>query len=369
AQLGKAERAHAISHSLLYALGILASFWALAGALIALRAGGQALGWGFQLQSPLFIAGLSFLLVALALNLFGVFEIGGTWTGAGQNLASREGASGAFFSGVLATLVATPCTAPFMGSAMGYALAQPPLASLAVFSFLGLGLALPYVVFSTMPQLTNRLPRPGHWMITFRQFMAFPLLITAWWLLSVLALQSSPLVVFHLLLCLILFAFGAWLWGLEGNRLTRKVPAALIAAGALFWAFIDIQHAPPPNAAVSEHEGWTPYSEAALQAARETGDPVFVDFTAAWCITCQVNKRVALDVASVREKFAQKKVHLFVADWTNQDEAIARKLESFGRNGVPLYVLYPPGKTSEPRILPQLLTPDIVSSALDALGN
>lgn len=366
ARLGKAQRHHVLAHSLTYAAGILVSFWALAGALIALRAGGQALGWGFQLQSPVFLALLSFLLVGLSLNLFGVFEIGGSWMGLGQKLASQEGYAGAFFSGVLATLVATPCTAPFMGSAMGYALAQPAFASLLVFTALGVGLALPYVVFSAIPQLTDRLPRPGAWMETFKQLMAFPLLITAWWLLSVLALQTDSVSVFHLLLCLILFSLGLWAWGRARGRWAYVVLAVFFGLGSVAWAVRDLRNA-KPAAVTAESGDWAPYSESALAAARASGTPVFIDFTAAWCITCQVNKRVAMEVESVQAKFREKKVKLFRADWTNQDEAIARKLESFGRNGVPLYVLFPAGAQSEARILPQLLTPEILISALDSL--
>ncbi len=362
AEMAGADRRRNILHSAAYTLGILVSFWALAGTLIALRAGGQALGWGFQLQSPLFLALLAFLLIAMALELFGLFEVDTRFSGSGQSLASKEGLPGAFFSGVLATLVATPCTAPFMGPAMGYALAAPPALALLVFTLLGLGLAAPYVFFSVFPALTRALPRPGAWMVTFKQLMGFPLLLTAWWLLSVLALQTSSVTVFHVLLAALGLAFGLWLYGKGGKAFSLL--GILIALISIGWAAREIQTAPPQSSATVLQGGWQNYSEETLQSALEQGLPVFIDFTAAWCITCQVNERVALETPAVRKRFEEKKVLLLKADWTHQDAGIAKKLESFGRNGVPLYALYPPG-SKEPRILPQILTPDIVLSAVN----
>jgi thiol:disulfide interchange protein len=368
AQLGGAERRKSVHHAGAYTVGILVSFWALAGTLIALRAGGQALGWGFQLQSPSFLAALTFLLLGLSLNLFGVFEVGGSMMGVGQKYATQEGWAGAFFSGVLATVVATPCTAPFMGTAMGYALGQPALIALAVFTFLGLGLAAPYVLFSAFPQLTQRLPRPGNWMVIFKQLMAFPLLATAWWMVSVLALQSSLETVFHLLLALIVFSMGLWIFGLNiKSRAFRLIASLILVVGSIFWTLRNIQNAPTAAQALQAKDGWQPFTEETLTQARKSGHPVFIDFTAAWCITCQVNERVALETEAVQDRFAQKKVVLLRADWTNQDPIIAKRLESYGRNGVPLYVLYPAGENSQPKILPQLLTPDIVLTALDSL--
>ncbi len=368
-QLGGKQRRKVAHHSVAYTIGILVSFWALAGTLIALRTGGQFLGWGFQLQSPYFVAALSFLLVGLALNLFGVFEIGGAMMGVGQKWAGRESTAGAFFSGVLATVVATPCTAPFMGTAMGYALSQPAAVAMSVFTSLGLGLAFPYILFSIFPALTTRLPHPGMWMVIFKQFMAFPLLLTAWWLLSVLALQSDTYTVFQLILALIGFSMGLWIGGLQTKRRGLRIVLALaVIAVSLAWACTELRRAPAPGVTkAAATEGWEAYTESALTSARQSGRPVFIDFTAAWCISCQVNERVALSIDTVKKRFKEKDVILFKADWTNQDEAIARKLESYGRNGVPLYVLYPPGEKSEPRILPQILTPDIVISALNAL--
>lgn len=370
AEMAGAARRKAVHHSGAYTMGILVSFWVLAGTLIALRAAGQELGWGFQLQSPVFLCALVFLLTGFSLNLLGVFEIGDSLMGVGQKWASREGWAGTFFSGVLATVVATPCTAPFMGTAVGYALSQPAALSLAIFTSLGLGLAAPYVVFSLFPKLTQRLPRPGAWMVIFKQLMAFPLLLTAWWLVSVLALQTSLTALFQVLLALILFSMGLWIYGLKvRSRYTRLALAALFVLVPIGWSLTSVHGVPVGNLTEGkkESDGWLAYSNAALEQARASGNPVFIDFTAAWCITCIVNERVALNTEVVRARFAEKKVVLFKADWTNQDKEISQKLESFGRNGVPLYVLYPPGPKSEARILPQILTPETVLTALDAL--
>jgi thiol:disulfide interchange protein len=365
AGMSGSSRKKNLDHAFSYALGILVSFWILAGALIALRAGGQKLGWGFQLQSPLFLALLSFLLVAMALNLFGLFEFGSRLSGAGQTLAGKEGRAGAFFSGVLATLVATPCTAPFMGSAMGFALAQPAMLALLVFSLLAIGMATPFVFFAFFPRLTAFLPRPGLWMVRFKQLMAFPLLLTAWWLLSVLALQTTVHAVFQTLLGLMGFSLGLWIWGIStGKHFFLKAVALFILGGSVFWAVQEVRNAPAPSNSLVSDGIWQPYSEKATAEALAQKQAVFIDFTAAWCITCQVNERVALNIPDVQAVFKEKKVLLLKADWTHQDAAIAQTLEKFGRSGVPLYLLYPPGEGT-PRILPQILTPQIVKSALD----
>jgi thiol:disulfide interchange protein len=365
ASLSGGGRKAALRSSFAYALGILVSFWVLAGALLVLRAGGEQLGWGFQLQSPYFLIGLSLLLVAMALNFFGVYEIGGSWTGAGQNLASQEGPMGAFFSGVLATLVATPCTAPFMGTAVGFAFTQPAWMSLLIFSSLALGLAAPYVLLALSPGLVRLLPRPGQWMVTFKQAMGFLLLLTVLWLVSVLALQVRVTAVFHTLLGMLVLCFALWLWGV--GKTVAKVFAVLLAAGAVYWAVVQ---GGQKNAigAVSQSQGvWENYSEGAVDTAVRAGESVFIDFTAAWCITCQVNERVALEVESVQNEFKAKKVRLFKADWTNQDAAIAKKLESYGRQGVPLYVFYP-GANQAARLLPQILTPQLVLDELNKVA-
>jgi thiol:disulfide interchange protein len=361
ASLGGSTRKKALLSSAAYSGGILVSFWALAGTLMVLRAGGEQLGWGFQLQSPYFLIGLVVLLLAMSLNFFGTFEVGGSWTGVGQGLASQEGNVGSFFSGVLATLVATPCTAPFMGTAVGFAFTQPPYMTLLIFTSLALGLAAPYVVLALSPSLVKLLPRPGQWMVTLKQGMGFLLLLTVLWLVSVLALQVQLASLFHVLLALLGISFGLWLWGLGGKK--KRVIAVLFIAASSYWALTRGVHRESRMEA-SEHERWEKYTEEAVDKAVHEGQAVFIDFTAAWCITCQVNEQVALEVDSVKKKFEDKKVRLFKADWTNQDAQIAKKLESYGRQGVPLYVFYP-GANQAPRILPQILTPQIVLDELD----
>lgn len=365
ASLGGGERKHAYISSLAYVMGILVSFWGLAGALLILRAGGEQLGWGFQLQSPYFLIFLTLLLTMMSLNFFGTFEISGSWTGAGQGLAGKEGATGAFFSGVLATLVATPCTAPFMGTAMGFAFTQPPWISLLIFTALGLGLAAPFVVLALSPRLVRLMPRPGQWMVTLKQGMGFLLMLTVLWLVSVLALQVPLTAVFFVLFAMLMLSFALWLWGVGGT--VARTVALFIMLGSLFFGLQQgkVKQTAAQSVAASSH--WTSYSEEAVDKAVRGGAAVFIDFTAAWCITCQVNERVALEVESVQAKFKEKSVQLFKADWTNQDAAIAKKLESYGRQGVPLYVLYPGGNKA-PVILPQILTPQIVLDELEKVG-
>ncbi len=352
-------------HGWAYASGVLVSFTALAALLIFLRWSGEGLGWGFQLQSPIFVLLIIFLLFLLALSLLGVFEIGGSWMGLGSRLAARGGLSGSFFTGVLATIVATPCTAPFMGPAIGFALGQPAIIAMTVFLALGLGMAAPYLLLSYAPFLLKRLPKPGAWMETFQQAMAFPLFSTVLWLVWVLN-QQAPQAIVTSLLGLLGIGFGAWL----GHRVKRARPLALlIGVAAMAWAIHDIRE----GHRVSKSEGvalvqtqedgeWAVFSEQKLAALRAEGRPVFVDFTAAWCITCQINKKRVLERDGIRQVFAAKNVALLKADWTNRDPQISKALESFGRQGVPLYVYYPPH--GEPKILPALLTKAIVLEAL-----
>lgn len=351
-------------HAAAYTGGILISFWALAGTLITLRAGGQQLGWGFQLQSPLFLAVICLLLLGMSLNLLGAFEIEGAWSGAGQHLAARKGYGGSFFSGMLATIVATPCTAPFMGTAVAFALTQPGWIAWSIFTSLGLGLAIPYVLLSVFPAAARLLPRPGAWMITLKQAMAFPLLATVVWLVWVFGLQTSTDTVALLLGCLLQFSFVLWAYGRTRRYpWLRLVVVVLVATGSMFWLSKNLTKAVAEPGATSGQ--WKPFTRTALDEALASGKPVFVDFTAAWCITCKINERVAIEVDSVRKKFEEKHVTLLKADWTNQNEEISRELEKHGRNGVPLYLLYSAG--GEPTILPQLLTPDLVIQALDKI--
>lgn len=368
-----ASRGRLLMHGLVFAAGVLICFWALAGTLLALRAGGSEIGWGFQLQSPRIIMALAALFFALGLNLFGVFEFGLSLTSTGQELQARSGYGGSFFSGLLATIVATPCTAPFMGAALGYALTLPPLSALAIFTALGAGMATPYVVLATMPGLIRRLPRPGPWMESLKQLMGFFMMATVVWLLWVLSLQGGTDALNRMSLLFWGLGIALWVagrWGALHRPLKTRIRARIFA-GALALLSLVSTLAPEPSKA-NAREGdetaggirWEPFSPDRVAALRAEGRPVFIDFTAAWCLTCQVNKRVALRRPEVEAKFRELGVATLQADWTDRDETITRALAEFGRSGVPLYVYYPADPSEPPRLLPELLTPGIVLDAL-----
>ncbi len=372
AALGGEARRRIRRHGLDYTLGILVSFWLLAGLLLAARAAGAELGWGFQLQSPTVIAALAALFFWMALVLLDVTAIGSSLMGFGQHLTVGEGDRAAFFTGMLATVVATPCTAPFMGTALGYALGQPAVTALAVFTALGLGLAFPYVVITFVPHAARRLPRPGKWMETLKQFLAFPLLATVVWLVWVASFQAGPQAVAAILMMLVLLAFAAWARGRWSGPVARAVGTAAVAVAALLAVTIRPVEEPSssgPGAAAASTSGlaWEAFSPARLAELRAAGKPVFVDFTAAWCVTCQVNKKVALETAEVIDKMRKLGVVPVRADWTRPDPEITRALQEFGRDGVPLYVLYSGRRDDPPRILPQILTPAIVIGELEQL--
>lgn len=371
--LGSAhDRAELRRHGVWYALGIVATFLLLAGLLLALRAGGEQLGWGFQLQDPRFVAGIALLLFAMALSFSGVWEFGGRFTGFGQRLADGHGARASFFTGALAVVVASPCTAPFMGTALGWALAQPATSALAVFAALGLGLAAPMLLLGFVPALARALPRPGPWLEGFRQVLAFPLYLTVVWLLWVYGEQTSPLGMAWLLAALTALAFALWLLGRRPAMRSQRMrgAAALVSAVAFVLALGLPLSAPAPAAADTKNTAGDanaePWSEQRLSELRAEGRPVLVNMTAAWCITCLANERVALSSATVREALAAHGVVYLKGDWTRNDEAITRYLQRYGRNGVPLYVLYPPGGGA-PRVLPQLLTADGVADAIRSM--
>lgn len=366
---------HARRHGLAYTAGVLACFALVAGALIALRAGGAAIGWGFQLQDPLVVALLAYVMLLLGLSLSGVFTLGGSVMGVGQGLAGRDGLAGSFFTGVLATVVATPCTAPFMGTALGFAITQSWPVALSVFLALGLGMALPFLALSFSPALLKRLPRPGLWMERVKQALAFPLYASAAWLVWVLSIQAGPAALATVLAGMVAIAFAAWVYGqtrLSGGvgRAFGSILALLALGGAVAGASTartvpapeQVAGAKPVN---SDYQPWTAEKLAELTGQ---GKPVFVNFTAAWCVTCLVNERTSLSTASVRAAMKDKGVTYLKGDWTNRDATIARVLESHGRSGVPLYLVYLPGKP-EPVILPQILTEGIVLDALSALPN
>jgi thiol:disulfide interchange protein/DsbC/DsbD-like thiol-disulfide interchange protein len=371
-------------HGFSFAAGVLLAFWALAGLLILLRRAGEEIGWGFQLQSPGFIALMTFLLFAIALNLAGVFEVG-TSLGRLGNLAPRaSGYTGSALNGVLATIVATPCTAPFMGAALGFALTLSASGSLLIFTSLALGMAAPYVVLSLAPALLRYLPRPGAWMETFKQALSFPLFATAAWLVWVFGHQTGVDGVLRLLLGLTLLAVAAWCWGRWGSalnaaRASRLTGRTAAAAFLFIGVVLALGSAPLPAAggpgstpaagpAGARSDGariqWEAFSAEAVSRHREAGRTVFIDFTAAWCLTCKVNERVALNVPEVVALIEDLDIAMLKADWTTRDPTITRALGEFGRSGVPFYVVYSPDPFEAPRLLPEVLTPSIVIRAL-----
>ena len=362
AQLGGAQRRTIRAEAGSYTLGVVASFLALAALLLGLRAAGVSAGWGFQLQSPWFVAVLAWLMLAVGLNLSGVFALGGP-VGVGQGLAARGGHLGSFATGALAVLVATPCTAPFMAAALGAAFLMPWPATLAVFLALGLGMAAPYALLALFPGLAARLPRPGAWMERLKQFLAFPMYAAAAWLLWVLAQQAGPDGLALGFVGALLVGLAAWLAGL-GARLPRGgAVVAVVAALAL----LPLLAPAPPRAAAEVPSGAEPWSAVRVAELQAQGRPVFVNMTAAWCISCKVNERVALDTATVQGAFAAGRVAYLKGDWTRGDPAITALLRAQGREGVPLYLLYPAGGGA-PKLLPEILTQGIVLAALEAAG-
>lgn len=356
------------THALAFAAGVVVCFWVIAGALLALRASGSMLGWGFQLQSPPIVAGLAVLFFVLGMNLSGVFDMGLRLQTKAGDIQHGGGLTGAFLSGLLATVVATPCTAPFMGAALGYAVTQPAGTAMLVFTALALGMAAPYLLLGFAPGLLRWLPRPGRWMETLRQLLAFPLYLTVVWLLWVLSVQAGTDSAIHLLAGLVLVAAALWAWSRfhrSHQRYAAVAAAALVGAGLAFgWPGTDQTGGSRTLAASGP---WQAYSDEALGVERGRGVPVFVDFTAAWCVTCQVNKRLVLESTPVRQAFADGKVVRLRADWTNQDARITRALARLGRSGVPVYALYP-ADGGEPRLLPELLTSDLVLKAIADAG-
>jgi thiol:disulfide interchange protein len=365
------HRATLRRHGLVYTLGVLVSFAVVAGALIALRAGGEQIGWGFQLQSPLFVTLLAFALFTIALSFSGVIAIGSRWSGVGQSLAGRAGYAGSFFTGALATVAATPCTAPFMGVAVGYAVSQPWLTALLVFEALGLGLALPFLLLTLVPAWRRVLPAPGPWMTRAQQLLAFPLYASVAWLVWVVSQQAGPTGVAAALAGLVLIAFAAWVHGLvrDAAGLRRRVASLLALALVVVAIALGVLASPgsaarTPGTASGQSDGWEPFTPARLAALRAAGTPVFVNITAAWCLTCLVNERVAMKAPAVEQAFARKGVVMLKADWTKRDPVITQVLGTFGRNGVPLYLLYPAGGTTrEPAVLPQILSERILIDA------
>ena len=365
ANMANQGRGRACGHAISYAAGVLVTFAVVAFALIALRQAGDATGWGFQFQSPLFVAGMAVVLFAVGLNLSGVYAVRAPVIG-GHRLAGQHGHVGSFFSGLLAVLVATPCTAPFMGVAVTAGLAGTPATTLAVFAAMGVGLAAPYVILASLPGVARLLPRPGRWMAVLQQFLAFPMYGAAAWLAWVLSLQAGAAGVLALAAAFVLAGMAAWALGLAQHGVFRRF-AITVAALAFAGAAASVASVSPSAAEAQADSASERFTPARLAALRAEGKPVFVNVTAAWCVSCLVNERVALGTTPVRTAFAAAGITYLKGDWTRPDPEITAYLRAAGRDGVPLYVFYPAG--GRPAVtLPQLLTPDIVRAAIDAKG-
>jgi thiol:disulfide interchange protein DsbD len=366
--LAQASRshAHARAHALWYTAGVLATFALIGGAVLALRGAGQALGWGFQLQQPWLVATLSLLMFAIGLSLSGLFQVGARWAGVGQSLTEKSGATGDFFTGVLAVVVASPCTAPFMAGALGYAFTAPTAAAMGVFLMLGLGLALPFLLIGFVPALAARLPRPGAWMDTLKLWLAYPMYLTAVWLLWVFGKQRGMDAVAALLVAAIVLALGLWWFERQrfSERRVGKAVAWLLVALALAVAVFAVRlPAQAPGVAITE--GRVAFSRAALARLRAAHTPVFIDMTADWCITCKVNERAVFDTDAFRALLARTHTAYMVGDWTNEDPAISAFLDEYHSPGVPLYVVYPADGGPGVR-LPQVLSQSTMARALEA---
>lgn len=361
-------------HGLAYTAGVLVAFAALGGVLLSLRAAGDAVGWGFQLQSPPTVALLAYVLFAMGLNLSGVFQLGASAQGIGQHLTRHAGLAGTFFTGVLAAIVASPCTAPFMATAVGFALTQPAAVALAVFLALGFGLALPFLILTLAPQLISRLPRPGAWMETLKQLLAFPVYATVVWLMWILSQQIGQVALFGATIGLVLIALAAWsfnVWQMArvpwGRRIALAAMVVSIMTVTIAAAWLEPDRvARRGDAEIASDSGIEPFTQLRLDELRAAGRPVFVNMTATWCITCLVNETAALATDAVKSAFAVKDIAYLKGDWTNRNPEITRVLERHGRSGVPLYLLYP--ANGEPIVLPQILTPATVLGEIDRIG-
>ncbi|HTF85186.1 MAG TPA: protein-disulfide reductase DsbD [Cellvibrio sp.] len=351
--LAQADRERLPMHGWVYTAGIVLCFVGFAGALLLARAGGEAIGWGFQLQSPLLIAALTYLFFVMGLSMSGMINIGTRWMGAGQSLTQKSGLSGSFFTGVLAAVVASPCTAPFMGAALGFALTQPAIVCLAIFAALGLGMALPLLLLCYLPALANRLPKPGVWMENLKEFLAFPLYLTAVWLLWVLGRQAGIDASMIVAAGAVAIAFGCWLLNRSASGAWQWVRRSLIAAAWVGALVLPWQMIGQPT----ESSRWQAYSPERLQQLRASGAPVFINLTADWCLTCLANERLTLHTEEVEQAFDDYQVVTLKGDWTNRDPQITALLAEYGRSGVPLYLWFPANGEGKAEILPQLLTP------------
>ncbi len=349
-------------HGVTYTVGVVISFIIVATVLISLQAAGEAIGWGFHLQSPWFVSALAYLFFVLGLSLSGVIEFGGQWMNFGNRFASQSGYSGSFFTGILAAVVASPCTAPMMGTALGFAVTQPPVIAVSVFAALGLGMALPVLLLSCSPKLLKKIPKPGKWMEQFKQLLAFPLYATAVWLAWVVGKQTGVNGMAILLLGCVLIALAVWFWTTSNGTMT-KILGALIAVASL-----TLLNSPflTTDTGDDQPQNWTAYSPEILEKLREQGKPVFLNVTADWCITCLANEKVALDTETVQQALQNSGITYLKGDWTNHDPNITALLKEHRRNGIPLYLVYPSNQ-GEVQILPQILTSSILLEAFSAI--
>lgn len=349
-------------HGLVFSLGAVASFWALLLILWILRSAGQKLGWGFQLQSPGFVAALALLFLGIGLNLLGIFEVGTRFMGVGSNWLKGKGDTlESFLSGVLATVVATPCSAPFMGAALGFALSQSLGVGFLIFTALGFGMVIPYLWLSFFPGWVRKLPRPGRWMQTLKQALAFPMFATVLWLLWVLSKQVSAQAVGQVAIAHLVLGVALWTWGKWPGKMGAQAIALALALASIGGAWRAVSGPSLVPAAPISGLAWKEFREEELKTLQAEARRVFVDFTAAWCVTCQVNERLVLSSPEVVQAFQDARVELRKADWTQKDERIAKILESHGRSGVPLYLYYDfSSGDSKPRVLPEILTPGMV---------
>ncbi|MBS4165196.1 Uncharacterized protein NEOC65_000245 [Neochlamydia sp. AcF65] len=368
-----------LQHGLMFSAGVLVSFWILSAALLILKAYGHAVGWGFQLQEPAFVALLSAVLFIFGLSLFGVFEMGtkvGSFAGQLQHQGIKKGRGASFLSGVLATLIATPCTGPFLGTAVGFAMTLPFYLSFLIFTSLGMGMASPYLILSAYPSFLRFLPKPGKWMETFKQCMGFIMLASVLWLTWVFAAQTNALALILLLGAFFMVSIACWIYGRWATPLHSKLSYRIAVTLALLWLLAALyallyaskvaSHSTSSSPAIVEQEAiWEEFSPHRLAELTSQGIPVFVDFTAKWCLICQANHMI-LGGADVHNQFSEQGVVRMKADWTKKDAAITEELQKFGRHSVPLYVLYQQGQ--EPFIFPQLLTPSLVINKLKAIN-
>lgn len=352
-----------------YVVGVLVSFWTLTALLLILRASGSELGWGFQLQEPIFVGMLALLLFLMALNFFGVFEMGSSLISLDQGKQKSSKLAGAFFSGVLATIVATPCTGPFLGAALGFAMTLPWYGTFTLFTVMALGMAIPFFLLTVFPKLLKFLPKPGNWMIMLKQVFGFVLVLTTLWLIWVFEAQTSFMSVMWLLIALVILSVGAWLYGHFGGfnvakrtRIIMKGVCLTIAMTAVALVSTKAISADVPNHVVVQDSSWEPFSKKRLEELRQSGKPVFIDFTAKWCLLCQANKAV-LHSKEVDAAFEKAGIVKLDADWTRGDPEITKLLKEFGRTGVPLYVLYGSDKEGKPYIFAETLTQEMLVEA------